>query len=231
MMDDKQTSQLQHLSLISDVCEAVIQHMQSLQVSYLVVKRIFDMSHALLACHPPSSADEDFISHYRQIEIEKEKRISSLRELLECCSTNITFPKNMCAPLDDYGDRKKDFFLASANFKSLLENSRLSVSQMEKLQRQYDTILKDFQQSRRLLDAELPKIIDSRLEALRQIFDNVAELYNNMDYNMHTANLFKLIAVNLRQIAPDFSEKAIFHEQEANKEIYQKCKIDYVDKK
>lgn len=26
-------------------------------------------------------------------------------------------------------------------------------------------------------------------------------------------------------------EKSVFHEQEANKEICQKCKIDYVDKK
>lgn len=67
-MDDKQTSLQQHLSLIGDVCEAVIQHVQSLQVSYLVVKRIFGMSHALLACHlSSSSADQDFVSHYRQV--------------------------------------------------------------------------------------------------------------------------------------------------------------------
>lgn len=95
-----------------------------------------------------------------QIEIEKEKRMSNLRELIECCSKNIIFPKDTCALLDDYRDRRKDFFLASANFKNLLENSRLSVSQMEKLQRQHDKILKDLKQSRLLLDKELPKIIN-----------------------------------------------------------------------
>lgn len=108
-----------------------------------------------------------------QIEIEKEKRISKLRDLMECCSKNITFPKDMCVLLDDHRDRRKDFFLASANFKNLLENSRLSVSQMEKLQRQHDRILKDFQQSRLLLDKELPKIINLYL-----FYFNYSYLYN-----------------------------------------------------
>lgn len=98
-----------------------------------------------------------------QIEIEKEKRISKLRDLMERCSKNINFPKDICVLLDDHRDRRKDFFLASANFKNLLENSRLSISQMERLQRQHDRILKDFQQSRLLLDKELPKIINSYL--------------------------------------------------------------------
>lgn len=79
---------------------------------------------------------------------------------MECCSKNIIFPKDTYALLDDHWDKRKNFFLASANFKNLLENSRLSVSQMEKLQRQHDTILKDFQQSRLLVNKELPKIMN-----------------------------------------------------------------------
>lgn len=107
-----------------------------------------------------------------QIEIEKEKSMSNLRELMECCSKNIIFPKDMCALLDDHRDRRKDFFLASANFKNLLENSRLSVSQMEKLQRQHDKILKDFQQIRLLLDKELPKIINLYLSYF-ELFETI----------------------------------------------------------
>lgn len=42
-------------------------------------------------------------------------------------------------------------------------------------------------------------IIYRRLEALQQIFHKIAELYINVDYNVHTANLFKLIAMNLHQ--------------------------------
>lgn len=68
-MDDKQVTLMQHLSLISNVFEAAVQYMQSLQVSYLAAKRVFDMSHALLACHPSSSAnyaDNDFVSYHGQ---------------------------------------------------------------------------------------------------------------------------------------------------------------------
>jgi len=50
---------------------------------------------------------------------------------------------------------------------------------MEKLQRQYDTILKDFQQSRQLLDMELPKIINSYLFYLKKI-----QVINNK-YKLH----------------------------------------------
>ncbi|XP_072760533.1 uncharacterized protein [Anoplolepis gracilipes] len=230
-MDDKHATLMQHLSLISNVFETVVQYMQSLQVSYLAAKRVFDMSHALLVCHSSSSVnytDNDFISYHEQIESEKKKKMSNLQELMECCSKSIIFPKDMGALLDDYRDRRKDFVLASANFKNLLENSKLSVSQMKKLQWQHDTILKDFQQSRLLLDKELPKIINLRLEALQQFFHKIAELFGDMNYNMQAANLLELISMNLRQID---SEKIMFHEQETSKEICQKCKVNHVDKK
>lgn len=55
--------------------------------------------------------------------------------------------------------KKKDFKTAAKNFKNLLENSKLTVSQMDKLQWQYQTIVDDYKQNRRALDSELPKII------------------------------------------------------------------------
>ncbi|XP_029172898.1 uncharacterized protein LOC114941893 [Nylanderia fulva] len=69
-MDDKQTTLMQQLSLISNVFEAAVQHMQSLQVSYLAAKRVFDMSHAILARHSSSSANytnNDFVSYHEQV--------------------------------------------------------------------------------------------------------------------------------------------------------------------
>lgn len=92
-----------------------------------------------------------------QIQIELEKRTSSLRELIECCSNNVVLPEN--ALLDNHVDKRTDFLVASANFESLLENPRLSRSQIEKLHRQYDAILEDLRRSRRLLGAELPRSI------------------------------------------------------------------------
>lgn len=86
--------------------------------------------------------------------------MSCLCELMEFCYKNVNLPKHICTLMDDHRGRMKDFFLASANFKSLLENLRLSVSQMEKLHRQYDRILKNFQKSRQLLNVELSKIIN-----------------------------------------------------------------------
>lgn len=70
VMDDKQAILMQHLTLISNVFETAVQYMQSLQVSYLAAKRVFDMSHALLACHPSTNAnytDNDFLSYYEQV--------------------------------------------------------------------------------------------------------------------------------------------------------------------
>lgn len=69
-MDDKQANLIQHLSLISNGFEALIQHIQSLQVSHLAAHRVFDMSHALLRCHRSYNADcvdKDLISHQRQV--------------------------------------------------------------------------------------------------------------------------------------------------------------------
>lgn len=90
-MDDKQTL-MQQLNLISNVFEAAVQHMQSLQVSYLAAKRVFDMSHAILTCHPSSSANHtnnDFVSyhgqtpmHYWTIIGTKEKTFSSHLRIL-----------------------------------------------------------------------------------------------------------------------------------------------------
>lgn len=104
-----------------------------------------------------------------QVEIEKNKRNTRLRELIEHCSKNIILPEDVSTLLGAHRDRRKDFSLAFANFKNLLDNSKLSVSQMEKLHRQYNSILKDFQQNRQFLDTELPKIIN--LYVTIQIFD------------------------------------------------------------
>lgn len=66
--DDKRASLMQRLSLVSNAFEAFAQHLQSVEVSYLAADRVYDTSRALLAYHdPPSSADEDFVSHYRQV--------------------------------------------------------------------------------------------------------------------------------------------------------------------
>lgn len=104
-----------------------------------------------------------------QIQVEREEKLSSLRKLIECCSGNVVLPEDTCKSLDHHADKRKDFLVASANFESLLENPRLSASQMEKLHRQHDAILEDLQQSGRLLDAELPRIIDSYVMNERRV--------------------------------------------------------------
>lgn len=55
---------------------------------------------------------------------------------------------------------------------------------MEKLQRQHDAILKDFRQSRRFLDVELPKIINLYIiqvfndQMFKEIFASRFLIYN-----------------------------------------------------
>ncbi|XP_032667520.1 uncharacterized protein LOC116842420 [Odontomachus brunneus] len=171
--EDKQASLTQRLTMIGNTFDALIQYTQSLKVvSCLTVDRVLDASHALLALCPVSGAnrtDEDFLLCRRQVAIEAEKRMSSLRELIECCSGNVVPPENTCTLLDSHMDRRRDFLVASANFENLLENPRLSVSRMEKLHRQHNAILEDLRQSRRLLDAELPSIINLYVTSERQV--------------------------------------------------------------
>lgn len=77
----------------------------------------------------------------------------------------------------DYNDKKLKFTTASQNYKLLLQSASLSISQLEKLQTQFDTILLDFQHSRCLLDQELPTAIAHRLEILLNSF---AELHSDL---------------------------------------------------
>lgn len=68
------------------------------------------------------------------------------------------------------------------------------------------------------------------MEALQQFFHKIAELFGDVNYNMHAANLFELISINLRQIDLD-TGKVILHEEKINKEICEKCKENHMDKK
>lgn len=69
-----------------------------------------------------------------------------------------------------------------------------------------------------------------RLEALQQFFHKIAELFGDINYNMHAANLFELISISLCQNDSD-TGKIILHEEETNKEICEKCKENHMDKK
>lgn len=104
-----------------------------------------------------------------QIQIETEKRMASLRELMERCTRNVVLPEGACTLLDHHADKRKDFLVASANLESLLENPRLSVSQMEKLRRQHNAILEDLRRSARLVNAELPRIVDLYVTCDRRV--------------------------------------------------------------
>ncbi|KAF5286623.1 hypothetical protein FQR65_LT12501 [Abscondita terminalis] len=70
----------------------------------------------------------------------------------------------------DYNNKKSNFTTASHNFKLLLQSPSLSMAQLEKLKRQFDTILLDFQHSRCMLDQELPTAIANRMEILLNSF-------------------------------------------------------------
>ena len=78
---------------------------------------------------------------------------------MEICTKNISASERLQTIIDEHKIRRDDFSIAAKNFKNLLDNSKLSVTQMEKLHRQYESILIDYQDSRRALDVELPKIV------------------------------------------------------------------------
>lgn len=95
-----------------------------------------------------------------QLESEKQNKLLILKDLIEHCSKDIVLPKHLYELMNDNYIKKKDFCIAAKNFRNFLSNSKLSIPQMEKLNRQYNTILNDYQQSRHMLDLELPKVIN-----------------------------------------------------------------------
>ncbi|XP_015604724.1 uncharacterized protein LOC107272252 isoform X2 [Cephus cinctus] len=235
MAADRQSALIQHLDLATTALEALIQHVRSLQVSHTAAYRVVDLSHQLILPYSVStnysnSTGNGLTMQMQQAEIRKETRLLLLKEVVENCTRSITVSKQLQAVMDEYRMRKEDFSVAARNLKNLLDNTKLSVPQLEKLQRQYETILHEYQQSRRTLDGELPRIVRIRLAALRNNFQKVAEFYNDTEYDKHTGNLFKIIGDNLCQ-----DEAAADHllcdRLEETQEFCQKCKVNRVEKK
>lgn len=75
---------------------------------------------------------------------------------------------------EKYDSRKRDFNTGLLNFKILLENMSLSKKQLEKLQRQFDTVLLNYQHSRCLLDQELPFVTNRRMQVLVDCFGEMS---------------------------------------------------------
>lgn len=73
--------------------------------------------------------------------------------------------------LDNHKKKKNDFALASNNFSQFLHSgTRATLSQLRKLDQQYDTIQLKYQNSNMVLNQELPKIIEDRLKTISKCF-------------------------------------------------------------
>ncbi|XP_046827786.1 uncharacterized protein LOC124428122 isoform X3 [Vespa crabro] len=176
--DDRQAVLIQQLDLVSNALEALIHFVQSLQVTNLAVQRTIDIGHLLinnrssltdnstslkfLTGHIQQvenlTANDLYINIYSyndwiyQIENKKKFRSSFLQDLKEHCLKSMTMSKQLRILLEEHKSRKEDFSIAAKNFQNFLNKSKLSSSQLEKLRRQYDIILEDYQESKQILD-------------------------------------------------------------------------------
>ncbi|XP_043676558.1 uncharacterized protein LOC122633087 isoform X1 [Vespula pensylvanica] len=186
--DDRQAVLIQQLDLVSNALEALIHYIQSLQVTNLAAQRIMDVGHLLINSRLSLSdgnstsfkfltgqiqqvenlENDCFIHQYLyfndrvyQIENKEKCRASFLQDLKEHCSKSMTMSKQLRILIEEHKSRKEDFSIAAKNFQNFLNKSKLSSSQLEKLRRQYDTILEDYQESRQILDVRLPKVVNA----------------------------------------------------------------------
>lgn len=120
----------------------------------LKTKRIYRVNNS-------SSSRCSIILDFCQLESKKEFRSSFLRDLMEHCNKGMTMSKQLRVLLEEHKSRKEDFALAAKNFQCFLNKSKLSTSQLEKLRRQYDTILEDYRESKQILDVRLPKVVNA----------------------------------------------------------------------
>ncbi|XP_044585633.1 uncharacterized protein LOC123265782 [Cotesia glomerata] len=227
LANDKLMALIQHLDLAISILEALLHHLQSLQMLHLSASRIFNLGHQLSS----SSSEEsnftevtNFSYHLHQAETHKEKQLRQLKEIIEICSIDMTVTEQFQTMVKNHLLKREDMIIAAKNFKSLLSKSKLNSSQMKKLLRQYESILNIFQCSRQNLDMELPKMMRLQLISLSQGLQMITQFYNDQDTKF-TATLFKLIG---DCVLHDLS-KVAGHKIE--QDICPKCKVNQVDKK
>lgn len=156
--------------------------------------------------------------------------MSLLQELTDHCTKSMTMSRELRVLMEEHKSRKEDFSIAARNFRNFLGSSKLSSTQLEKLRRQYDEILEDYQHSRRSLDMELPKVVNARLVTLYQGFGRIVELFNDLDYFKQISTMFKLLERNLGEdnSVKDGNTDARTTE---NAETCRMCKINRLDNK
>lgn len=92
---------------------------------------------------------------------------------------------------EKYESRRRDFNTGLLNFKILLENMNLSKKQLERLQRQFDNVLLNYQHSRHVLDEELPYLTNKRIDVLVECFGDLSTDLQKVASNRHdVAGLF-----------------------------------------
>ncbi|XP_043676562.1 uncharacterized protein LOC122633087 isoform X4 [Vespula pensylvanica] len=256
--DDRQAVLIQQLDLVSNALEALIHYIQSLQVTNLAAQRIMDVGHLLINSRLSLSdgnstsfkfltgqiqqvenlENDCFIHQYLyfndrvyQIENKEKCRASFLQDLKEHCSKSMTMSKQLRILIEEHKSRKEDFSIAAKNFQNFLNKSKLSSSQLEKLRRQYDTILEDYQESRQILDVRLPKVVNARLVTLHEGFARIVEFFNDLDYFKEISEIFKQLKENL-YVEDLVKEHNIAVEIPGNVETCQLCQTtNRVDKK
>ncbi|XP_046740827.1 uncharacterized protein LOC124408140 [Diprion similis] len=149
---------------------------------------------------------------------------------MENCSKNIGISKQLQSLIDDHKMKKKDFAVAARNFKNLLDNSKLTLSQMDKLQWQYQAIMDDYKQNRRILESQLPSIIKIRLGAIGQGFSTIAAFYEDTEYFKQVSELLKILGETLCQDEPAADNHHKYAKSQVQ-EMCQKCKVNRVEKK
>ncbi|KAK1116465.1 hypothetical protein K0M31_019028 [Melipona bicolor] len=234
LAEDKQTALIQHLNLSTNALEALVQYGQSLQVSQLAACRVLNISHLLAfpqSYSINSESDTTHLSmHLHQLEEQTENKLIVLQDLMEHCSKHIVLSRHFNELMNNHCMRKKDFHTATKNFKNFLNNFTLSISQIQKLHQQYDTILNNYQQSRCILDLELPKMISTRSMALYEGFEKIKTFCNNTADDNEIVALFKLIGDKL--YTKGLNAVTISQLEDSSKsKLCQKCKINHVDDK
>ncbi|CAL7933648.1 unnamed protein product [Xylocopa violacea] len=234
LVEDRQTALIQHFNLSTTALEALAQYGRSLRVSQLAAYRVLSISHLLVLPQPYSiSSKPDSMHstlHLKQLEVQKENMLVTLQDLLEHCSKHVKLPKYFSELLNNHSIKKKDFYTAAKNFKNFLSNFTLPVSQIEKLHKQYDAILKDYQQSRCMIDLELPKMINIRLTALREGFEKIKTFFNDAGDGNEIVMLFKSISEELC-LSDSKSTTVSRIENSPKAELCQKCKVNHIDDK
>lgn len=191
------------LHRLESILQTLIQYIDSIRLEEKYSVKICEELDHILTNDASGNITEPVLKLVQSLpEKRSSKELSFLQhKIYKCLSKSKTVHD-----LDfEYNNRKKDYILATQNYRLLLQNGHLSEKQLNHLQKQYEGILVNFEHSLCLLQEEVPHCMKGFVSVLLESFKMLSDgLLKGNELRGDVSSLLKLLSNSL--LVGDFIE-------------------------